>query len=64
MKVYFYVKQKDLEYLNNILKDYNNLEEMLEISFNPRKDSVMVSISIDDYIRLSDLETFATLISL
>ena len=64
MKVYFYVKQDKLEYLNNIIKDFNTLEDPLEISFNPRKESAMVSLSIDDFIGLSDRDTFATLISL
>lgn len=64
MKVYFYVKQEELEYLNNIIKDYNTLEDPLEISFNPRLDAAMVSLSIDDFIGLSDREAFATLISL
>ena len=64
MKVYFYVKQEKLEYLNSILKDYNNLIEPIEISFNPMNDSVMVSLLIDDFIGLSDRDSFATLISL
>lgn len=64
MKVYFYVRQEELEYLNNIIKDYNTLEEPLEISFNPMIGSCMVSLSIDEFIGLSDRETFATLISL
>ena len=64
MKVYFYIKPKELEYLNKILKDYNNLKDMIEISFNPRNEAVMVSISADDFIRLSDGEALATLISL
>ncbi len=64
MKVYFYVRQEKLEYLNSILKDYNNLIEPIKISFNPMSDSVMVSLLIDDFIGLSDRDTFATLISL
>jgi hypothetical protein len=44
MKVYFYIRQEKLEYLNSILKDYNNLIEPIEISFNPMNDSVMVSL--------------------
>jgi hypothetical protein len=64
MKVYFYIKQTDIEYLNNILKDYNNIKDMLEISFNPMNDAVMVSLSAEDFISLSDREAFATLISL
>jgi|TARA_R110000782_G_scaffold1387_7_gene5426 hypothetical protein len=64
MKVYFYIRQEKLEYLNNILKDYNNLIEPIEISFNPMNDSVMVSLLSDDFIGLSDRDTFATLISL
>jgi len=64
MKVYFYIKQDKLEYLNKILKDYNNLIEPIEISFNPMSDSVMVSLLSDDFIGLIDRDTFATLISL
>lgn len=64
MQVYFYVRHEKLEYLNKLLKDYNNLIEPIEISFNPMNDSVMVSISIDDFIGLSDRDVFATLISL
>jgi hypothetical protein len=64
MKVHFYIRQEKLEYLNSILKDYNNLTEPIEISFNPMNDSVMVSLSSDDFIGLSDRDTFATLISL
>jgi len=64
MKVYFYVKQEKLEYLNTILKDYNNLIEPVEVSFNPMNDAVMVSLLIDDFIGLSDRDAFATLISL
>ena len=64
MKVYFYVKQEKLEYLNTVLKDYNNLIEPVEVSFNPMNDAVMVSLSIDDFIGLSDRDAFATLISL
>jgi hypothetical protein len=64
MKVYFYVKQEELEYLNNIIKDYNNLDEPLEISFNPMIGACMVSLSIDDFIGLSDRDVFNTLISL
>jgi|TARA_B110000908_G_C10263203_1_gene461006 hypothetical protein len=64
MKVYFYIKQEELEYLNNIIKDYNTLDEPLQISFNPMIGACMVSLSIDDFIGLSDREAFATLISL
>jgi hypothetical protein len=64
MKVYFYIKQTDIEYLHNILKDYNNLKDMLEISFNPMNEAVMVSLSAEDFISLSDREAFATLVSL
>jgi|TARA_B110000285_G_scaffold60317_1_gene69214 hypothetical protein len=64
MQVYFYVRHEKLEYLNKLLKDYNNLIEPIDISFNPMNDSVMVSISIDDFIGLSDRDVFATLISL
>lgn len=64
MKVYFYIKQDKLEYLNKILKDYNNLIEPIEISFNPMSDSVMVSLLSDDFIGLIDRDAFATLISL
>jgi hypothetical protein len=54
MKVYFYIKPKELEYLNKILKDYNNLIEPIEISFNPANDLVMVSILWGDFIGLND----------
>jgi len=64
MKVYFYVRQEKLEYLNMVLKDYNNLIEPVEVSFNPMNESVMVSLLIDDFIGLSDRDAFATLISL
>jgi len=64
MKVYFYIRQNKIEYLTNILKDYNNLEDMIEISFNPMTDMVMVSLTSDDFIRLSDMDAFASLISL
>tara|TARA_B110000091_G_scaffold176173_1_gene190900 strand:- start:3380 stop:3574 length:195 start_codon:yes stop_codon:yes gene_type:complete len=64
MQVYFYVRHEKLEYLNKLLKDYNNLIEPIDISFNPMNESVMVSISIDDFIGLSDRDVFATLISL
>lgn len=64
MKVYFHIKHSDLEYLNNILKDYNNMEDALEISFIPSLNTIMVSLSVDDFIRLQDNEVFATLISL
>ena len=63
MKVYFYIRQEKLKYLNSILKDYNNLIEPIEISFNPMNDSVKVSLLSDDFIGLSDRDTFATLIS-
>jgi len=36
------------------LKDYNNLIEPIEISFNPKNDSAMVSILWDDFIGLSE----------
>ena len=58
MKVYFYIKPKELEYLNKVLKDYNNLIEPIEISFNHKNDSAMVSLSIDDFIGLNDRECF------
>jgi hypothetical protein len=58
MKVYFYIKPTEFEYLNKILKDYNNLIEPIEISFNPKNDSAMVSLSIDDFIGLSDIGCF------
>jgi len=64
MKVYFYIKHTDIEYLNKILKDFNNLNRMLEISFNPMNDAAMVSLSVEDFISLNDREVFATLISL
>jgi len=64
MKVYFYIRQNKIEYLTNILKDYNNLEDMIDISFNPMTDMVMVSLAADDFIRLSDMDAFAGLISL
>ena len=63
MKVYFYIKPKELEYLSKVLKDYNNLIhhyqpmvpiEPIEISFNPKNDSAMVSLSIDDFIGLNE----------
>ena len=59
MKVYFYIKPTELEYLNKILKDYNNLIEPIEISFNPKNDSAMVSILWDDFIGLSDRGCFS-----
>jgi len=64
MKVYFYIRHEKLEYLNKVLKDYNNLEEPIKISFNYRPHSVMVSLPIDDFIGLNDRDTFHTLISL
>ena len=54
MQVYFYVRHEKLEYLNKLLKDYNNLIEPIEISFNPKNDSAMVSILWDDFIGLSE----------
>ena len=38
MKVYFYIKPKELEYLSKILKEkYNKYQaEPIEISFNPK----------------------------
>jgi len=54
MKVYFYIKPTELEYLSKILKDYNNLIEPIEISFNPKNDSAMVSVLWDDFIGLSE----------
>ena len=64
MKVYFYIRYNSLEYLNKILKDYNNIIEPIEISFNPMKDSVMVSLLSEDFIGISDRDGFANLISL
>jgi hypothetical protein len=57
MKVYFYIDPLDLENLNNILRDYNNIEEPIDISFNQTPGKVMVSLSIDDYIGLTDNDT-------
>jgi|TARA_R110002124_G_scaffold97963_1_gene243230 NRPS condensation-like uncharacterized protein len=54
MKVYFYIKPKELEYLSKVLKDYNNLKEPIKISFNPVNDLVMVSILWVDFIYLKD----------
>jgi hypothetical protein len=61
MKVYFYIKPKELEYLSKILKEkYNKYQaEPIEISFNPKNDSAMVSLSIDDFIGLSDRGCFS-----
>ena len=54
MKVYFYIKPKELEYLSKVLKDINNLKEPIKISFNPVNDLVMVSILWVDFIYLKD----------
>lgn len=64
MKVYFYIRHEKLEYLNKILKNYDNLEETIDMSFNPMQDSMMVSLSFDDFINLSDNNVFSKLISL
>jgi len=64
MKIYFYILVKDVEYLNNVLTDYNNLNESLQVSFNSMKDSVMISLPVDEYIALNDRGAFATLLSL
>ena len=44
MKVYFHIADRDLEYLNKVLKDYNNLGRLLHISFKSFENSAMVSI--------------------
>lgn len=64
MKVHFYIRTEDLEYLNNLLKDYDNLEEPVQIHHAPIPESVMVSISLDDYIRLDDNNCLSVLLSL
>jgi len=58
MKVYFYIGDRDLEYLNKILKDSNNLERALHISFNSFKNSAMVSINYDNFVHLCDSGAF------
>lgn len=65
MKVYFHINEKDLEYLNKILKDSNNLEDPINISYSVAdKNQLMVSVTIDDFIRLGDIDAFNTIIHL
>jgi hypothetical protein len=58
MKVYIWIREKDLESLNKALKDRDLLftkEERIHI-FNEKifPQSVLISVSYDDYISLDD----------
>lgn len=54
MKVYLHIEKRNLEYLNKILKNYNNIVEPIVYSFTSSKSSVMVSMLYDDYVFLMD----------
>lgn len=58
MKVYFHIADRDLEYLNKVLKDYNNLKRLLHISFKSFENSAMVSIDYDTFLYLCDNGAF------
>lgn len=65
MKIHIYVKTKDLEYLNNILKDpFSETTREFEYSNIPFNESTMISLTFDQWIRLQDMEALITLISL
>jgi len=64
MKVYFWIKLNDLETLNGIVLDpfelYTN--PPITISLKHRYGTIMVSLPINEYTRLSDNNTFKILI--
>jgi hypothetical protein len=58
MKVYLHIEKHNLEYLNKILRNYNNIIDSIAYSFQSKEDLVMVSISYDDYLFLADHNAF------
>lgn len=58
MKVYFHIADRDLEYLNKVVKDPVNLKRSLHISFNSFEKSAMVSIDYDTFLYLCDNGAF------
>lgn len=61
-----YVKISELSYLYAILNDINRVDysKGIEISCNPMKDSLLISLNYEDYVRLNDVGAFSFLISL
>jgi len=58
MKVYLNIEKHNLEYLNKILRNYNNIVDPIPYSFQTHEALVMVSISYDDYLFLADHNAF------
>lgn len=58
MKVYFHIADRDLEYLNKVIKDPVNLKRSLHISFNSFERSAMVSTDYDTFLYLCDNGAF------
>lgn len=65
MRILFYVNINELEYLNKIIKS-KMFESEYQITISPNyfESSYLVDIPYDDFVRLSDNNTFNTLISL
>ncbi len=65
MKIHIYVKTRDLEHLNKILKDpFSETTKEFEFSNIPFQESTMISLTFDQWIRLQDMEALITLVSL
>lgn len=65
MKIHIYVKTQDLYHLNKILKNpFSETTKEFEFSNTPFKDSTMISLTFDQWIRLHDMDALITLISL
>ena len=65
MRIYFYIHNEELEYLNKIINGKMETGEyQISISPNYFDNSYYVSISYNDFVRLNDNNTFTTLISL
>lgn len=65
MRIHFYVHTEELEYLNKIIQGKTEAGEY-RVSVSPTyfKDSYLVDISYDDFVRLNDNNQLDSLISL
>ena len=60
-----YVHIDELDFLNHILNgNVKDIENKISISSIPFKDSYLVDMIYDDFIRLKDNDTFRLLISI
>jgi hypothetical protein len=65
MRIHVYVHIDELDFINQMLNgNTNDIENKISISSVPFKDSYLVDMTYDDFIRLKDNDTFRLLISI